>query len=384
MDTHHRRKRSILPSIFLIFLAVLGCGILAVLAWGYLSIPKIVADRFGPPSPTLGKVEQITLGLKLLYQQESLLKPVSMGDGKQTFHVDLGESVGSICYRLETSGLIPDADAFRTYLVYAGLDTGLQAGEYELSPGMSPVAIAHRLQDSTPEVVTFRILPGWRLEEIAAALPTSGLNITPDEFLNAARQHPTGYSFSQEVPEGQPMEGFFFPDSYRFDRKITVDALFASSFKNFDLKLTDEIRQGFQRQGLSLYQAVTLASIVQKEAVVPEEQPIIASVFFNRLAKGMKLDSDPTVQYALGYNQKTSTWWTNPLSTVDLAVNSAYNTYQNEGLPPGPICNPSLSALQAVAFPAQTPYYYFRASCDGSGKHEFSQTFEEHLQNSCP
>jgi UPF0755 protein len=152
----------------------------------------------------------------------------------------------------------------------------------------------------------------------------------------------------------------------------------------FDEALTDSIRKGYANHDLSLAQAVTLASIVQREAILPEEQPMIASVFYNRLAAGMKLDSDPTVQYALGYNTKQRTWWTNPLSTDDLKINSPYNTYQVPNLPPGPISNPSLSALQAVAYPAQSPYYYFRAACDGSGRHEFARTYEEHLNNACP
>jgi len=97
----------------------------------------------------------------------------------------------------------------------------------------------------------------------------------------------------------------------------------------------------------------------------------------------MKLDTDPTVQYALGYNASQGTWWTNPLSSADLQFDSPYNTYLYAGLPPGPIANPSLSALRAVAFPAETPYYFFRARCDGSGLHVFAVTFEEHLQNGC-
>jgi UPF0755 protein len=133
-----------------------------------------------------------------------------------------------------------------------------------------------------------------------------------------------------------------------------------------------------------VYQAVTLASIVQREAVVADERPQIASVFLNRLHAGMKLDTDPTVQYALGFNPIQGTWWTNPLNATDLQVDSPYNTYIYTGLPPGPIANPSLSALRAVAFPAETPYYFFRARCDDSGLHDFAVTFEEHLQNGCP
>ena len=126
-----------------------------------------------------------------------------------------------------------------------------------------------------------------------------------------------------------------------------------------------------------------MASIVERESILDEEMPLIASVFINREKIGMKLDSDATVQYALGYNQIQGTWWTNPLSSQDLQVNSPFNTYQNSGLPPAAISNPSLAAIQSIAFAADTPYYYFRARCDGSGFHNFAVTFEEHLSNGC-
>jgi UPF0755 protein len=147
--------------------------------------------------------------------------------------------------------------------------------------------------------------------------------------------------------------------------------------------MDEDLLNGFERQGLSIYEAVTLASIVEKEAVVDDEKPMIASVFYNRLAQGMRLETDPTVQYALGFSEEWSTWWKSPLSNADLAVESPYNTYLAFGLPPTPICNPDLGSLRAVAFPAETPYLYFRAACDGSGRHNFSITFEEHLNNAC-
>ncbi len=180
------------------------------------------------------------------------------------------------------------------------------------------------------------------------------------------------------------MEGFLFPDSYRLDRNISADEMLAAFARRFDEQVSPDMRQAFERHGLNLQEAVTLASIVQRETMVDDEAPTIASVFYNRLDQGMKLDSDPTVQYALGYNKKQQTWWTNPLSADDLAVVSPYNTYTHTSLPPGPISNPGLTVLEAVAYPAQTPYYYFRARCDGSGRHNFSVTYEEHLQNACP
>ena len=128
---------------------------------------------------------------------------------------------------------------------------------------------------------------------------------------------------------------------------------------------------------------MTLASIVERESIQDEEAPQIASVYLNRLNIGMKLDADPTVQYALGFNPVQNTWRTNPLSATDLHVASSYNTYENAGLPPSPISNPSLNSLQAVAFPAETPYYYFRARCDGSGLHIYAESFDEHIANGC-
>jgi UPF0755 protein len=180
------------------------------------------------------------------------------------------------------------------------------------------------------------------------------------------------------------MEGFFFPDSYILPRSTTVDQLLETIARNFTLHISDDMRAGFAAQGLDVYQAVTLASIVERESIQDSEQALIASVFINRLNVGMTLGSDPTVQYALGYNSVQNTWWTNPLSLDDLKFDSPYNTYVYAGLPPAPIANPSLEALQAVVFPEVSSYYYFQAKCDNSGYHTFAETFEEHLANGCP
>jgi UPF0755 protein len=246
---------------------------------------------------------------------------------------------------------------------------------------MSAMDIAHELQDATPEEVTFVVLPGWRLEEIATSLTTSGLPITLDDFLAATKNPPHQHDFLDGAPS---VEGFLYPDSYIFSRQMSsAEELIREMVRNFALHLTSDLTDGFQRQGLSVYQAVTLASLVEREAVHNEEKSLIASVYLNRLNIGMKLDADPTVQYAIGYNFLQQTWWTNPLSLIDLQVNSVYNTYRYEGLPPTPIASPGLSALRAVASPAETNYLFFRARCDGSGFHEFSETFDEHLQNGC-
>jgi UPF0755 protein len=377
------KSTSCLTSVLLLGLTLLCLATL--FAWaGLFYLPEQAAQTFGPPSTQLGPLQVAQLSTRLLMNSNDLLLPQDPYAQPRPFRVQLGESTYAISERLQDQGLIANAQAFRTYLVYAGLDTSLQAGEYTLSASQPPLEIAQTMQDATPTEVSFHILPGWRREEIAAALPTSGLSIRAEDFLAASAGWPVAaYPPLESLPPEATAEGFLLPDTYRLKRDLNLNDFLAALLGNFDARVEPEMRQGFGRQGLTLYEAVTLASLVEREAVVDEEMPLIASVFYNRLATGMKLDSDPTVQYALGYSPAWNGWWKSPLSLEDLQVQSAYNTYQIAGLPPGPIANPSLDALQAVAFPADTPYYYFRAACDGSGRHVFAETFEQHLQNAC-
>ena len=335
---------------------------------------------YGPPARALSISDRIEYSTRLLSHGDLLTTPFNPNGVEQTFRIEQGESIASVATRLEQSSIIADAQAFYDYVVYTGLDLTIQAGDYTLSPALSIIDITRELQDSTPEDINFVILSGWRMEEIAASLPTSGLDISPEAFIAAAQTPPQVLA----LPSSSTMEGFFFPDSYILPRTTTVDQLLEIIARNFALHITDDMRAGFAAQGLDVYQAVTLASIVERESVHDEELALIASVFINRLNVGMTLGSDPTVQYALGYNSIAQTWWTNPLSLDDLKFDSPYNTYIYAGLPPAPIANPSLEALQAVAFPEVSPYYYFQAMCDNSGYHTFVVTFEEHLANGCP
>jgi len=317
---------------------------------------------------------------RLIWHDGLLTRPLDPAGGEREFRIEQGEAVGTVALRLQSDGFIQSAAAFRDYVVYTGLDTSIQAGKYQLTPALSIVDIARKLQDATPEDVTFVVLPGWRVEEIAASMPTSGLNITPDEFIAAAASHPIGYDFFGTAASS---EGFLYPGTYIIPRNADAEQVLDTLVRNFALHMSAELSEGLARQGLTIYQGVTLASLVEREAVQEEEQPLIASVFINRLNAGMKLDSDPTVQYALGYNALQGSWWTNPLSAADLQVDSPYNTYRYGGLPPGPIASPGAAALRSVAFPARSPYYFFRARCDNSGLHLFAVTFDEHLSNAC-
>jgi UPF0755 protein len=248
---------------------------------------------------------------------------------------------------------------------------------------MSPIQIAAELLDATPNEATITILSGWRIEEIAENIAGSGLSITSEEFIMAAYAPSSYYLSFLQIEEIDSLEGFLFPGTYTFPRDASLDVVIPAVLSEFMRNIDVDFSEGVIRQGLTLYEAVIPASIVEKEAIVEDEKPLIASVFFNRVEAGMRLETDPTVQYSLGYQDDTQTWWKSPLSQMDLEVLSPYNTYIVYGLPPTPICNPDLSSLRAVVYPAETPYFYFRAACDGSGRHNFAITFEEHLNNQC-
>jgi UPF0755 protein len=343
-------------------------------------VPARASLLYGPPAKHLSISDRIEYSTRLLAHGNELTTPLDINGVEQSFHVEPGESVASIADRLEGYGIISNAQALFDYAVYTGIDLTFQSGDFKLSPAQSIIDIAQSLQKFSPGDATLVILPGWRMEEIAASLPTSGLPIAPETFLAAANTPPQVLAFASPVS----MEGFFFPDTYTIPREVTLDQLLDIIGRNFTSKLTVDIQNGFITQNLSIYEAVTLASIVEREAIHIEEAPMIASVYLNRISIGMKLDADPTVQYALGYQFDTGSWWKSPLALTDLGVISPYNTYLNAGLPPTPISNPGIEALMAVAYPQTSPYYYFRAACNGSGYHVFAATFEEQIANECP
>ncbi len=383
-NNYMRNRRLSLNTVLGLVIVVFVCLGSCLVVFTYLEINRRAETTFGLPASNLDLLQRLSYSSQLLLQADQLVQPVDPLGDPDPFEIPLGEPPPLIASRLEATGLIHDAEAFITYLKYSGLDTTLQAGKYTLSPALTPLELADVLQDATPSEVTFSVLPGWRIEEIAASIPTSGLEFSEEDFLKASFSPADNLSTLGELAGSSSIEGFLYPGSYRIPRVTSADELIQILVEQFSSQLTPEMLDGFQRQGLNIFEAVILASIVERESVLSDEMPLIASVFLNRLAIGMPLEADSTVQYAVGYNPTQNTWWTNPLSVGDLQFDSPYNTYLYPGLTPGPIANPDARALRAVAFPAQTPYYYFRATCDNSGRHDFSETFEEHLNKACP
>lgn len=370
---------------FFLILLIAGILLVGVFSLNFINqIPSRAEVLYGPPVETLSNRQRLMISWRLLNNEEKLLRPSNPLLGEIPFTIENGESTDSIITHLALINLISSTELFRDYLIYTGLDTHLQAGDYLLNGEMSAVDIAIVLQDPTPRTIHLTVLAGWRMEQIAESLPPSGLTISPEEFLAAARERYPFPRIQNQVPKGFPLEGLFAPGTWELERTITAGDLVIYLTTQTEEAINQAILNGLEQQGLTLYEGIILASIIERETIVIDEMPIIASVFLNRLEVPMKLETDPTVQYALGYNPAQNTWWTNPLTYADLEVDSPFNTYLYPGLPSTPICNPSLAALQAVAFPAQTPYYYFRAACDQSGKHNFSETYDQHLNYACP
>jgi len=378
-------KRSFFLSCFILaFLIVLISLSTAMALLTISSIQTEIKTTFGEPSPSLAESQKLWFQLLLYANKEKLTTPLNTQAQPQTFLITPNEPTPTILTRLAQEGFISDPQILQILMQYLGYDTQIQTGEHFLSARMSPHQIAKALIDPANLLIQFDLLAGWRKEEVSTALVASGLNFTVQEFLEAATQPLDLYLPQRSLASITSLEGFLMPASYRLLKNATPEDLLRLFTQNFGAQVSTEIDQQFQQQGLSFYEGIILASIVQRESVLEDEMPLIASVFLNRLRAQMKLDSDATVQYALGYNDIQKTWWTNPLSTADLTIDSPYNTYLYPGLPPTPICNPSLAAILAVANAPPSDYLYFRAACDGSGRHIFAKTYPEHLENACP
>lgn len=360
---------------------LLLCGVIWLAGFVILGVPQ-ANERLGSPNPNLNPLMRTLLAVYLLANESSLDSPAGTPDTTIDLEVLEGDTASEVVERLTESGITQDGFLLRNYLRYRGFDVSVEAGRYQLMGDMTVRQIAEALQTARPASISFTVLEGWRMEEIAEQIALSGLNTTYDDFLSACHEVARNNDLPVEWPTEPSMEGFLFPDTYFFDLDATPEDAVLAMLENFDSKLNPEMRGGFTQQGLNLLEAITLASIVEREAVIPDERPLIASVFLNRLSLNMKLEADPTVQYALGL--QANGWWKASLSLSDLEIDSPYNTYLYTGIPPGPIANPGVAALEAVAFPAESQFLYFRASCDGSGRHAFAETYEEHLQNACP
>lgn len=290
--------------------------------------------------------------------------------GEVTLFVPFGSSTREIFRRLAAEGIVSPAWLAEAYYRLARSARPLQAGEYRFSRPTPLSEVLDRM--ARGDVVNHAIVvpEGLTAEETFELFWSRGIS-RPEAFRSAFQNPQLVASLASGAPD---LEGFLFPDTYVATRSTSARQIVESMVANFRKHFTPELRARAAARGLTLREAVTQASIVQKETSLPREAPVIAGVYANRLRRRMRLQADPTVAYALKRDGK----WTGTLYRSDYGYESPYNTYLYAGLPPGPISNPGLAALKAAVTPASTEFLYFVA--DNSGGHTFSRTFEEHLE----
>ena len=300
----------------------------------------------------------ITLAFYLFYREGTL--PVNKSNqSTKIFVINQGESLTSVVNNLSKEGLIRNRLIFFLIVKKLGIERKIQAGDFRLSPAMDAYQIAKNLTHGTLDIwVT--LIEGTRKEEIAQII-SQNLGIPETEFLKYAK------------------EGYLFPDTYLLPKDATPESIVKILENNFNKKFSTELQQKAKAKGLSPTETIILASLVEREAKLSEDRQLVASVILNRFKTEMKLDIDATIQYTLGYQPEEKTWWKKVLTTDDLAIDSPYNTYKNKGLPPTPICNPGLAAIQTIANAPETDYFYYLS--DKKGKIHYAVTLEEHNEN---
>ncbi|HCM37989.1 MAG: Aminodeoxychorismate lyase [Candidatus Gottesmanbacteria bacterium GW2011_GWB1_43_11] len=307
----------------------------------------------------LGLILLLVIGGGWLWWKDATQAAIPGETTTKIFVVEKGENVRSIATRLKNEKLIKDQIGFFLEVKLLNLDNKLQAGDFRLSPGMTTEQIIEQLTHGTLDTwVT--IVEGWRSEEIALKLAQT-LAIPETEFNKLAH------------------EGYMFPDTYLIPKDATAAAIVQILEDNFNKRVSAEVRSKITQQGISFADGIILASIVEREGRTDTDRPIIAGVLLKRLKQDWPLQTDATLQYALGYQSETKSWWKKELVQADKDLNSPYNTYKHIGLPPTPIANPGLAAILAIANPVDTPNWYYLH--DKEGKAHFAETLEEHNAN---
>jgi UPF0755 protein len=294
------------------------------------------------------------------YYKEGQL-PVNKKDkSTKIFIIKPGESITNIAKNLQNEDLIRNKIVFYWIVKQLNIGNKIQAGDFRLSPSMSATEIAQTFTKGTLDVwVT--VIEGLRKEQIAPIF-SKEFNIPEVEFVKVAK------------------EGYLFPDTYLIPKDATLSMILTIFQSNFNKKYTPEISQKVHALGLTDTEALTIASIVEKEAIQDQEKQEVASIILKRFKNDWNLQLDPTVSYALGYQENEETWWKQDLTFDDLKIDSPYNTYKYKGLPPGPIDSPGLVAIEAVANAnVNTPYWYYLS--DKKGVMHYGKTDEDHQAN---
>lgn len=306
------------------------------------------------------------------------------------FLVSSGESVDQIGENLHNADLIKSKFYFKAYIWRAKKQTDLQAGEYILNPSLSIKEIVNALASgqSLSKERTIKIIEGWDLRDISFYFENQGMfqsegllelvgmpkiDYRYNKGLPKPKDYSKEYSLLNDKPSYYSLEGYLFPDTYRIFKDASLEEIVNKMLDNIDKKLTSEMRTGINKQNKTIYEIITMASIIEKEVRTARDMEIVSGIFWDRMKYGIPLQADATLSYAL--DDKIAAH-----SLEDLNYDSPYNTYKYKDLPPGPICNPGLNAIKAAIYPKYTDYSYFLNRPD-TGETIFSKTLEEHNRN---
>lgn len=310
----------------------------------------------------------------------SELRAVAPGStDKQAVTIPTGSGVRAISRILEDQQLIRHRLAFELAISLAGLSKDLQAGTFELSPSMSATEIGRAVaRGKAVKELSLTFVEGWTSAQIGDYLEKQGIG-TRQEFMSYASIEDSRtilpderFDFLAGRPSGATLEGYLFPDTYRVFPDVSQPEVIRKMLLNFGARLTPELRNNLARTGRRLHDVITLASIVEREVGSEQDRRLVADIFWRRLAAGIALQSDATVNYVTGKSALQPT-------IADTEVDSPYNTYKYRGLPPGPIGNPGLASIKAAVSPESNPYFFFLT--DSTGTVHYAKTFEEHLAN---
>ena len=301
--------------------------------------------------------------------------PASNDKSVIIFEIESGQGVNQISHNLYDQGLIKNMFYFEIHVWLKDLERNFIASSHEISPAMSIKEVTAKLTRAGESEKIITIIEGWNNKEIAEYLEEQDL-FSQQDFLSEVGSNLSSYyeayDFLQDKPQSVDLEGYLFPDTYRVFRNTSVSEVVKKMLDNFEQKLSNEQRASIKEQGKSIFEIITLASIIEKEVRDPEEMKMVADIFYKRLEAGIALQSDATVNYITGKGTVQPTY-------EDTKIDNPYNTYKYRGLPPGPISNPGLNAIMAAIEPTANQYYYFLTTKEGEVI--YSKTYDEHLQN---
>lgn len=290
------------------------------------------------------------------------------------FIIQKGDSVRKVGENLKEKDLIRNRLIFEGYVLLRGLEKKIRSGKYRVIKGESIKKLVEKFIEEGNFEEEIRIIEGWSAKEIGGYLENKGI-ISQEEFLAGISNIQyliSNYPVLEDKPKGASLEGYLFPDTYRIYKKATLEEIIKKMLDNFDKKLNQELRDEIKKQGRTIFEVITLASIIEKEVPKKEDKFLISGIFQKRLKYGIPLQADSTINYFTGKKLRQAT-------LEDIKIDNPYNTYKYKGLPPGPISNPGLDSILASIYPKESDYWYFLNKEDGTTV--YSKTFEEHIKN---